>query len=104
MTTKIHAVVDALGNPIRFFLSEGQESDIANAQPPLCTLDMSGSNVNADRGYDSQAFVDWLISVGALPNIPSRLTNKVQRECDWWLYKERQIKQFSDVLLLATIS
>ena len=105
MTTKIHAIVDALGNPLRFFLSEGQESDIANAPPLICTLDVKGSNINADRGYDSQAFVDWLTSLGAIPNIPSRETNKVQRECDWWLYKERhlvecfwqKIKQFRRV-------
>jgi len=72
-------------------LSEGQESDIRNAPPLLCTLSINGSVVNADRGYDSQPFVDWLISMGAIPNIPSRETNKVQRECDWWLYKERHL-------------
>ena len=61
--------------------------------------------MNADRGYDSQPFVDWLISAGAIPNIPSRITNTIQRECDWWLYKERhliecfwqKIKQFRRV-------
>ena len=105
MTTKIHAVVDGVGNPLRFFLSEGQEADISNAPALLCTLELDGCNVNADRGYDSQAFVDWLKSLGAKPNIPSRSTNKEQRECDWWLYKERhlvecfwqKIKQFRRV-------
>ena len=105
MTTKIHAVVDALGNPLHLLLSAGNETDIRNAPPLLCTLSISGSIVNADKGYDSQAFVDWLISLGAIPNIPSRETNKVQRECDWWLYKERhlvesfwqKIKQFRRV-------
>jgi transposase len=46
-----------------------------------------------------------LISIGAIPNIPSRETNKIQRECDWWMYKERhlietfwqKIKQFRRV-------
>ena len=105
MTTKIHAVVDALGNPLKLLLSEGQESDIRNAPPLLCTLSINGSIVNADKGYDSNDFVLWLESIGAIPNIPSRETNKEQRECDWWLYKERhlienfwqKIKQFRRV-------
>jgi len=105
LTTKIHGVVDGLGNPLYFLLSAGNESDIKNAPPVLCTLAINGSIVNADRGYDSQVFVDWLKSLGAIPNIPSRETNKVQRECDWREYKERhlienfwqKIKQFRRV-------
>ena len=61
--------------------------------------------VNADKGYDSQPFAEWLESIGAIPNILSRQTNKAQRHCDWWLYKERhlietfwkKIKQFRRV-------
>ncbi len=105
MTTKIHGVVDALGNPLYLFLSAGNAADISNAPPLLCTLPIRGSIINADRGYDSKKFVDWLKSLGAIPNIPSRETNKEQRECDWWKYKERhliecfwqKIKQFRRV-------
>jgi transposase len=91
LTTKIHGVVDALGNPLYLFLSAGNEADISNAPPLLCTLSIHGSLINADRGYDSKDFVDWLESLGAIPNIPSRETNKVQRDCDWWQYKERHL-------------
>ena len=91
MTTKIHAVVDALGNPLKLLLSEGQESDIRNAPPLLCTLSINGSVVNGDKGYDSKEFIEWLELYGAIPNIPSRETNKEQRECDWWTYKERHL-------------
>jgi len=105
LTTKIHGVVDGLGNPLGFLLSGGNEADISNAPPLLCTLSISGSIINADRGYDSEPFVDWLKSLGAIPNIPSRQTNKIRRECDWWEYKERhlienfwqKIKQFRRV-------
>jgi transposase len=98
-------VVDALGNPIQLLLSAGNKADISNAPPLLCTLSINGSVVNADKGYDSQPFVNWLKSLGAIPNIPSRKTNKIQRECDWWMYKERhlvecfgeKIKQFRRV-------
>jgi transposase len=84
-------VADALGNPLRLRLSAGNEADISHAPPLLCTLPLKGSVINADKGYDSQSFVDWLTSMGALPNIPGRETNKVKRECDWWLYKERRL-------------
>lgn len=105
MTTKIHGVVDALGNPLCLLLSAGNEADISNAPPLLCTLSLNGSVVNADKGYDSREFVDWLKSLGAIPNIPSRQTNIIQRDCDWWQYKERhliecfwqKIKQFRRV-------
>ena len=98
-------MVDALGNPLHLLLSAGNEADVSNAPPLLCTLTIKGSVINADKGYDSQAFIDWLISIGAIPNIPSRQTNKVQRQCDWWTYKERhlvecfwqKIKQFRRV-------
>ena len=94
-----------MGNPLKFLLSAGNEADITNAPPLLCTLSLDGTIVNADRGYDRQKFVDWLISMGAIPNIPSRQANKIQRECDWWQYKERhlvenfwqKIKQFRRV-------
>jgi len=87
------------------FLSPGNESDIKNAPPLLCTLPLKGTVINADKGYDSQEFVDWLKSMGAIPNIPSRETNREQRECNWWQYKERhliecfwqKIKQFRRV-------
>lgn len=98
-------MVDALGNPISLLLSAGNDADISHAPQLLCTLSINGSIVNADRGYDSQSFVDWLGSIGAIANIPSRGTNKTQRNCDWWVYKERhlvecfweKIKQFRRV-------
>ena len=97
--------MDALGNPLYLFLSAGNEADISNAPPLLCTLPLKGTVVNADKGYDSQDFVNWLKSMGAIPNIPSRETNLEQRECNWWQYKERhliecfweKIKQFRRV-------
>ena len=91
MTTKIHGVVDALGNPLRLFLSAGNEADISNAPPLLRTLALDGTVVNADKGYDSKEFVDWIKSLGAIPNIPSRSTNKERRKRDWHEYKERHL-------------
>ena len=84
--------MDGIGNPIGFLLSPGNESDIRHAQPLIEQLvSIEGSIINADKAYDSKGFVEWLKSKGLIPNIPSRETNKEQRECDWWQYKERHL-------------
>ncbi len=50
-TTKIHAVVDGLGNPLRFILTGGQVHDSQAAQSLLNQLDLAGVNVIADKAY-----------------------------------------------------
>ena len=35
LTTKIHALVDALGNPVAFSLTQAQVSDLSQADPLL---------------------------------------------------------------------
>ncbi len=54
LTTKIHAVVDADGNPIRLKLSEGQAHDGRSATDILGSIG-PGQTLLADRGYDSGA-------------------------------------------------
>src|ERR1700720_3635940 len=39
LTTKIHALVDALGNPVELMLTPGQAHDLACAQPLIETAD-----------------------------------------------------------------
>ena len=47
--TKIHAVVDALGLPVRFVLGPGQQNDMA----PACDLidGLAAEHVIADKAY-----------------------------------------------------
>jgi len=54
--TKIHAVVDGLGNPLYFQLSGGQVSDISVAFDLLENVDVKGSIVMTDRAYGAAAF------------------------------------------------
>ena len=54
LTTKIHAVVDANGNPIALKLSEGQAHDGRSAAD-LLGIVRAGQILLADRGYDSDA-------------------------------------------------
>ena len=57
-STKIHAVVDSYGNPVRLMISEGQRNDITYAIPLLEHIDIEGSRVLADRGYDSNHLIE----------------------------------------------
>ena len=66
MTTKIHAVVDALGNPLRFILSPGQVSDITQAKALIAGLRHTtavhlleaGAEVNVIRGWLGHVSLD----------------------------------------------
>lgn len=90
-STKIHAAVDAYGYPLYIMLSEGQRNDINYAVPVLEHINLKGSSVPADRGYDSNKLIDYVYDRGGEPTIPSRKNAKFQRHCDWWLYKERHL-------------
>lgn len=72
-------------------LSEGQRNDINYAIPVLEHINIQGSNVLADRGYDSNRLIDYIYDQGGEPTIPSRKNARSQRHCDWWLYKERHL-------------
>ncbi len=54
MTTKLHAVTDADGRPIRFFMTAAQVSDYTGAAALIGSLPKAGWLL-ADRGYDA----DW---------------------------------------------
>ena len=53
--TKIHTLVDGLGNPLAFLLSSGAEHDSIHAVPLLQKIDVEGSNILGDKAYGSKA-------------------------------------------------
>ena len=53
-TSKVHAKVDALGNPLKFIVTSGGRSDFKEAANLLSTT--SKSYVLGDKGYDSDIF------------------------------------------------
>lgn len=55
LSTKIHALMDALGNPRHFCLTPGQAHDLAGADQLLPQL--TAPVVIADKGYDADARV-----------------------------------------------
>ena len=91
-STKLHAAVDALGNPLGFTLTPGQCADITQAEALVEPLLVAGTEVEAviaDKGYDSDAFVAYVEAREAEAVIPSRRNRKEQRELDRNLYKDR---------------
>lgn len=68
LTTKIHALVDANGNPIALKLTEGQAHDGRSAADMLETLG-EGQILLADRAYDSDALRSTLAERGAWANV-----------------------------------
>lgn len=87
MSTKIHATVDALGNPTRFVLTGGRASDLAGADALLPGL--AAATRIADRGYDAAARVlaplreagkTAVVSSTAIK--PPKRDRKVQRASD----------------------
>ena len=57
-------------------ISEGQRNDINYAIPLLDQIEINGSNVLADRGYDSNKLLDYVYARGGEPTIPSRKADR----------------------------
>ena len=55
LNTKLHVIVDGLGNPVEFMLSAGNDHDAIHAVELLEKIEISGSNVLADRAYGAKA-------------------------------------------------
>ena len=89
MTTKIHAVVDALGNPVALSLTPGQAADITQAETLLERLEPDA--LLGDKGYDSDALVADLNEREITPVIPPKANRKAPRETDFALYCERNL-------------
>lgn len=51
MSTKIHTLVDALGNPLRFFLTPGQAHDLEGSDALL--PQMQANILLADKAFDA---------------------------------------------------
>ena len=89
LTTKIHMIVDALGNPLALSLTGGQVHDITQAQALLALVEPEA--LLGDKGYDADHFVDSLTARAIRVVIPPKSNRKVQRDCDFALYCERNL-------------
>ncbi|MDZ7894502.1 MAG: IS5 family transposase [Sphingobium sp.] len=88
MNTKLHAVTDANGRPISFFMTAGQVSDYIGAAALLDELPKA-QWLLADRGYDADWFRDALQEKGITPCIPGRKSRNKAVKHDKRRYKRR---------------
>ena len=92
-SSKLHIAVDALGNPLRFTLTQGQRSDVTQA--PALLDSYQPAAVVGDKAYDCDALIAIIEARGAEVVIPSRRNRKEKREIDTNLYKDRnKIERF----------
>lgn len=88
-TTKVHVVVDGLGNPLRLHVTAGHHHDSPHAARLLEGLTFE--RVIADRGYAGQAVIDLVLEQGAEGVIPPHQRSKQPRDFDRWWYRERHV-------------
>ena len=71
MSTKIHAAVDALGNPLRLSITEGQSSEYGQADALIEGFE--AEFILADKGYDSDTFVQSVRDSGAVETVQTNI-------------------------------
>jgi len=90
LSTKIHALVDALGNPLAFLLTAGQVHDLIGADALL--PQMAADQLIADKAFDADARVrEPLARAGKSAVIPPRPNRLAPADFDRHLYKERHL-------------
>ncbi|WP_420798465.1 IS5 family transposase [Paraburkholderia hospita] len=89
LSTKLHLAIDSMGGPLRLIVTEGQVADISCAAQLVEHL-RTGA-VIADKGYDSDAFVQEIRATGAKVVIPPRSNRKTKRRYDRELYRTRNL-------------
>lgn len=88
MNTKLHAVTDASGRPLRFFMIAGQVSDDTGARALLSSLP-SADWMIADCSYDAGWVREALKDKGIRPYIPGRKPRDEVVRYDKRSYKRR---------------
>jgi len=83
-------MVDALGNPVGFFLTGGQAHDLQGADHLL--PGMEADTLIADKAFDADKRVlEPLAAAGKAAVIPPKANRVVQRDYDRDLYKARHL-------------
>ena len=90
-STKIHAAVDGLGNPIRLFLTSGDVHDSKVGKILLDPLEIAGSTILADKAYGAYDLREYIANRGADFCIPPKSNESDPWYVDWAHYKERAL-------------
>lgn len=88
-STKIHVMVDALGNPLDFILTGGQAADVTQAY--ILIKGVRATYALMDKAYDADKLIEQLKQQDIIPVIPPKSNRKEPREYDKHIYKERSL-------------
>ena len=91
LNTKIHTIVDGLGNPVAFLLSPGNNNDSTHAIELMNKIDITGSNLLGDKPYGTKEILAYIKEHEATVVIPPKSNAKEPWEVDYCLYKERHL-------------
>ena len=91
LNTKIHAIVDGLGNPVAFLLSPGNDNDSAHAIELMSMTDITASNLLGDKAYGTKEILAYIEKHKATAVIPPKSNAKQPWAVDYCLYKERHL-------------
>jgi len=90
LSTKIHATVDALGNPTDFLLTGGEAHDLVGADHLLPQLQANA--LIADKAFDAEErVIAPMEAAGKTVVIPSKRGRKSPRGYDRELFKARHL-------------
>lgn len=93
MSTKIHALVENMGQLGGFTLTGGEVHDVTEARGLLEGIDTEA--VVADKAFDSDALIGFICEGKAKAVIPARSNRLHQRRLDRKRYRERnRIERF----------
>ena len=82
--TKIHTLVDGLGNPLAFMLSSGNDHDSVHAVSLLSQVNIERSNILGDKAYGAKAIREYIVSrVHCFSG--GHLYNPAKERCQWSL-------------------
>ena len=89
--TKIHALVDGLGNPIRLIFTGGEVHDSKEGVPLLEGFEIAGSAVLGDKAFGTVEVLSYIRKHGAEVVIPPKSNTVNPWDCDYHHYKERHL-------------
>jgi transposase len=90
LSTKVHVLVDALGNPLKMIPTGGQVHDLAGADALL--PNMEAAILLADKAYDAdERVIEPLKAAGKTAVIPPKRNRKSPRTYDKVLYEARHL-------------
>jgi transposase len=90
LSTKIHVLVDALGNPLTILLTAGQVHDLAGAD--TLVPGMAAEALLADKAYDAdERVIEPLEAAGKTAVIPPKRNRKSPRTYDKAWYEARHL-------------